>query len=137
MESDNYLYQKEWDENKFRQMIPFVGIFLWILTIIVYAIFNSYLKYVETNFGFDIFLVVFVIFAMLFAAGIFYLQLWKCPRCKKFYNYQSGVEIFIRKNFYKKLCVNCGLPRYYGSDYFLDYWGSEQAHKFEEVEKNK
>jgi hypothetical protein len=119
---ENYPYQKEWEEYKNKGKLGCIGLVILLGSVVYFRQYDAFNNYVPL-----------ILFPILFTVVIvsFFKDLnWKCPRCKKAFNPKKGIAAWLQKN-----CVNCDLPLYFGSNYFLEYWETERAKEL--VEKNK
>lgn len=123
-------YQKEWDDYKNQQADGcLIGIFLVVAFIITSVISRNYPDYEKFFIGIFVGLF-FIVFVYHFYKYIFG-KYWKCPRCTKVYYYPNRWDT-------DNKCRSCNLPKYYGSSYFYDQWGTEQGKDFaKRIEEKK
>jgi hypothetical protein len=114
-----FIYQKQWSEYKDRN-----GKIALIVTVLIVCIFtaitvaNIYAELMR-------WLNLAIIIVMALVAFIFLVlqplpKKFACPGCGSNFDPYKGINL-------KSSCVNCGLPRYFGSTYFRDYWGADRA----------
>jgi hypothetical protein len=125
--TERYPYQKNWEDLRFRQALPFLAIFLWIFFLFVFAVVGTLVGTVTGTISRALGLSFFGLSAALLIFGSLYFLAWKCPDCKKYYFVETGLDVLSKKGFYAKYCKHCSLPRYFGSTYFEDHWGSKKA----------
>ncbi|MCU1289372.1 MAG: hypothetical protein JWN60_1601 [Acidobacteria bacterium] len=118
-------YQRQWEhyQDKKGQGCLMAIIILPALGALVYISRNFPHYSSEALFGI---IVVFGISAVVY----FYMENFKCPRCKMNFDYR-------KTNTPTEKCINCKLPIFYGSSYFFDYWGMERGSNLIEENKNK
>lgn len=128
IENKEDIYQDNWDDFQTKQALPFILFipFLPIMFLLIWLI-----KYLQLGaaYEFPIGLIFFVGFVILMIYSSFLLPLWRCPKCAERYFLKDSLDVITqsRKVYWVKKCVHCSLPKYYGSSYFLDHWGVEQA----------
>jgi hypothetical protein len=136
--SEKYLYEKEWKDYKLRKFLPFLGFFVWMVVVICAALVSPITGRMNRDLGFSPGLIIFVLVTTGVALATLYSSLWRCPRCKKYFGAADGLDIFTKKAWRATRCRNCTLPRFYGSSFFVEYWGKEAADKFkEQIEMEK
>lgn len=118
-------YQREWEhyQDKKGQGCLMAIFILPVLGTLVY-ISRNFLHY--SNAALFGIVVTFGILAVIY----FFTGGFKCPRCKSNFDYK-------KTNTPTEKCINCKLPIFYGSSYFLDYWGTERGNTLVEENKNK
>lgn len=122
--AEKYIYQEQWEDYKDSKVSKLVfSIFCLIVFIGILIIAPNY-----PEFGKSLKIFFPIIFVIGILIGIYKLILkkgWKCPHCK---------ELFSTERYYlgerNDICQNCDLPIYFGSSYFLDYWGKEKGREF-------
>ena len=110
-------YENEWDktgpEHYGGCLILIPVLLLLLLAFLLSGEFPSASKYLEVG-----------AFA-LFILCVFYWKNYvgppKCPRCKLNFDYYHPRAV--------RYCVNCGLPKYYGSSKYFDRWGSKDGNE--------
>jgi len=123
-------YQKEWEDYTDRQINSWlIGICFVIIFVVLIIITRKYP--VDEKIGETIVILGFVI-GILYSLYRFVTgKYWKCPRCKEVYYYPSRWRT-------DNKCRSCNLPKYYGSSYFYDQWGTEQGKDFaKQIEDGK
>jgi predicted RNA-binding Zn-ribbon protein involved in translation (DUF1610 family) len=127
MENEQYPYQDEWDEYSFRKAL-IVLTFVIAMPLVIAAglifktIFGDNREIIK-----NIVLVLFGVAAASIVFCVFRYVLWRCPRCKKYFRHEIWLDALSRRTESPTQCKNCGLPKYYGSSFFYDYWGTEQG----------
>lgn len=62
----------------------------------------------------------FAVFVIFLGLGLFLpLRRWPCPGCKMPFDHIRRRSV--------RYCVSCGLPKFYGSRYYFDLWGTEEG----------
>jgi len=112
------LYQKEWETYKQRNSLGCLFVLILIPLILILRSFLPQMLDYFSQFLFFGFILAFLLFMFFDEGG------WKCPRCKRPFDYRRRITR-------AQKCINCGLPIYYGSSYFFDYWGIEQGSKLD------
>jgi hypothetical protein len=118
MSSDHKsIYQDEWDNYAAKQGAGCIfPILIFLFVIIGEGFLPESIRPWINQYGVFIFVPVFLAVAI-------YSQMhrFKCPRCKQpFHPFRQAFRE-------SDTCINCGLPIYYGSDRFYDYWGTERG----------
>jgi uncharacterized C2H2 Zn-finger protein len=104
----------------------FSGVLIWIGALIVRFFLTAAIARFKAMLGVDLMPVALISAGVVTMAAVIYSSLWRCPRCNKLFGAVDGFDALIRKAWSVKQCRNCRLPKYYGSKYFTDYWGTEK-----------
>jgi hypothetical protein len=126
-------YETKWKDYRLRSGVVFAGVFVWIGVLILYFLFTVEVDRLETQIGISPLLIGFVLVCLIYAVTTTYACLWHCPRCKMVYGAAKGFAGLVRKPWLVKRCTTCGLPKYYGSRYFVDFWGPQKARELADV----
>ena len=129
-------YESNWRDYRLRTFLLFAGFLIWIGALIVSFFFTAAIDRLEKLVGVSPMLIVLILAGLVTMAAVTYSNLWRCPRCKKFFAAIDALDALIRRAWLIKQCRNCQLPKYYGSKYFTDYWGTEKADEFSQRIKN-
>lgn len=130
--SEKYPYQKEWKDYRKRKNIFILSFLAYFPIMILLMYLSGYLFGTSKFIGIDLNLVYFVGYLIFFGFCGFRFQLWKCPSCRK--SFQSK---WWWHNIFSSKCLHCKLPKYFGSTYFEQSWGTEKAKELIEKEKQK
>jgi len=125
--TEKYPYQKNWEDFRFRQALPFLSFFLWIFFILILAIVGLLAGAIAVTITRALGLFFFILTACLMIFGSYYFMVWKCPDCNDYYFIETRFDCLTKKSYRAKYCKHCRLPRYFGSTFFAEHWGSEKA----------
>jgi len=96
-------YEQKWSEYR-RLRNTFFLVFLGAVPVFLVVSFVSE-KLIHTTFPASL---VAVLWLALFAFYGIRLQLWRCPRCGKWF----AATWWYNKSFFARRCVHCGLPKF-------------------------
>lgn len=127
MAEERTKYQKEWDDYRNRSADGCLAVLI-VFPIAAAAIVLAQMYETVADF---LQKASFFIFLAIIGYSVFFSlrqQKWKCPRC--------GATFQGWRRHMPRFCVYCGLPKYYGSAYFYNTWGSDEGRSLaERVEK--
>jgi hypothetical protein len=111
------MYEKQWENYRFRLNLLWFSLFSFILFFIVVVLFHnaSFMKFI----GHYLATYLMIIWFLLNSFSGFWLQAFKCPRCKKYYFRKTvlvpvlgfSISLF-SMNLFTKNCLNCNLPKW-------------------------
>lgn len=126
MSEETTKYQKEWDEFRKTDRSGCI-VLLLALPFVVLALFLSS-AYPQFSYYLNIITIVFIALPMVYLTYSAYKgDRPKCPRCGSYFDNYKPMAV--------KFCVQCGLPKYYGSSYYYDLWSEAEAGEMAEMVK--
>ena len=128
---EKFPHQEAWEDYRFRKALPFTVFLVWPFLGVLSVVFGGYVRSRGANFGALLGLAAFIVTSVVILLATIYSTLWPCPRCKKPFGAADTLDFLTRKAWRVKTCRTCNLPRFYGSTFFADYWGADEAKKLE------
>lgn len=90
-------YQDEWEDFRFRFALPFLTFPLWVVAIVLYAVFGDYIHPIESRTGFSVMLAIFVALGVFAFATTAFLIFYRCPSCGKYFGMSTALDVVISK----------------------------------------
>jgi hypothetical protein len=132
---EKFPYQHAWEDYRFRKALPFLIFLSWPFLGILSVLFGDAVR--RSGFGTWLGLSVFIATAILILSATIYSTLWRCPRCNKPFGAADSFDFLTRKAWRVKKCLTCNMPRFYGSTFFVEYWGVDKAKELETEVQSK
>jgi membrane-associated phospholipid phosphatase len=111
---ESFEYQSEWEDHRKREFYQPIGFAVGIAVILLILKVHSWFDVKSSIIGL-VFLVFLLVLLIPFIVLNDKFRRWKCPKCnERFYEQRS----FLQKPQTITNCMNCGLPKYYGSSFY-------------------